>query len=120
MDLTPRESTWHAQLRLRRSKAIVIGLGGTGGAAAMALAMSGVGHVHCVEPDLVELSNLNRQILYTEKDIGLPKVDAAVERLRSSNSDIMVTGDRVEVDGPTVRPLRRRRCFAWLGLPSPC
>jgi molybdopterin-synthase adenylyltransferase len=120
VDLTPRQSTWHAQLRLRRSKAIVIGLGGTGGAAALALAMSGVGHVHCVEPDLVELSNLNRQILYTEKDVGQPKVDAAVERLRSSNTDIVVTGDPVEVDGPdTIENLVRGYDVLVLGADRP-
>ncbi|MGH7866140.1 MAG: HesA/MoeB/ThiF family protein [Candidatus Dormibacteraceae bacterium] len=79
---------------------MVIGLGGVGSTAALALTMSGVGHLHCIEPDIVELSNLNRQILYTEKDIGRPKVDAAVDRLREHNSDILVTGVQAEVTGP--------------------
>ncbi|MCW2871309.1 MAG: dinucleotide-utilizing enzyme [Streptomyces oryziradicis] len=99
IDLTPRTSPWDAQLRLRRSRVLLIGLGGTGGAVAQALVASGVGRLHCVDPDVVELSNLNRQPLYGENDIGRPKADAAVERLRSMNSDIVVTAERREVRG---------------------
>ncbi|MCG5215304.1 ThiF family adenylyltransferase [Streptosporangium soli] len=100
VDLVPRENGWHAQHRLRETKAILVGVGGTGGAAALALAGSGIGWLHCVEPDVVELSNLNRQILYTERDIGRPKVEAAVERLQALNSDIAVTGGDARVTGP--------------------
>ncbi len=97
IDLVPRETSWHSQLKLRRSNVIIVGLGGTGGAAALALTMSGVGHLHCVEPDTVELSNLNRQILYAESDIGKPKLDAALARLQAVNSDVAITGQRLEV-----------------------
>ncbi|MFC4535603.1 HesA/MoeB/ThiF family protein [Sphaerisporangium dianthi] len=97
VDLAPRESSWDHQRRLRDAKVVLVGVGGTGGAAALALAASGVGALHCVEPDVVELSNLNRQILYTEADIGRPKVEAALERLRALNSEIQVTGTRREV-----------------------
>jgi molybdopterin/thiamine biosynthesis adenylyltransferase len=69
-------------------------VGGTGGIAALALAASGVGQLHCVDPDEVELSNLSRQILYTEDDAGKPKADCAVARLRRLNSDISITGQR--------------------------
>ena len=58
------------------------GVGGTGGAAARDLVASGVGHLHCVEPDVVELSNLNRQTLFREDDLGRPKLDAALAALR--------------------------------------
>jgi molybdopterin/thiamine biosynthesis adenylyltransferase len=54
----------------------VVGIGGPGGVAALALAAAGVGRLHCVDPDVVELSNLSRQVLYTEDDIGVAKVDA--------------------------------------------
>jgi molybdopterin/thiamine biosynthesis adenylyltransferase len=100
MDLTPRTGPWETQLRLREARVLLIGVGGTGGHAAQALVASGVGHVHCVDPDVVELSNLNRQPLYREPDIGHPKVAAAVATLRALNSDVTVTGERREVRGP--------------------
>ncbi|WP_084516890.1 HesA/MoeB/ThiF family protein [Microtetraspora niveoalba] len=92
VDLTPREHGWDAQLRLRRSRVLLIGVGGAGASTALALAASGVGVLHLVDDDRVELSNLNRQLLYAEEDVGRPKVDAAVERLKALNSDIEVTG----------------------------
>lgn len=100
MDLSPRTGPWDAQLRLRESRVLLIGVGGTGGHAAQALVASGVGHVHCIDPDVVELSNLNRQTLYREPDLGRPKVEAAVTTLRALNSDVTVTGERREVRGP--------------------
>lgn len=101
VDLSPRTTSWEPQLRLRRARAVVVGLGGTGGAAALALAASGVGRLHCVDGDVVELSNLNRQVMYGEDDIGRAKVDVSVERLRRLNSDIEVTGERREVRNET-------------------
>ncbi|HEU5107314.1 MAG TPA: ThiF family adenylyltransferase, partial [Micromonosporaceae bacterium] len=99
VDLKPRVSTWDPQLRLRSAAVTLVGLGGTGGNAALALAASGVGTLHCVDCDTVELSNLNRQILYTEADIGRPKIDAAAERLRALNSDITVTTQHERIRG---------------------
>ena len=100
MDLSPRSSAWSAQLRLRQARVLVLGVGGTGGAAAQILVASGVGHIHVVDPDVVELSNLNRQLLYREADIGRPKAQAAAAALRSLNSDVTVTGACREVRGP--------------------
>lgn len=93
-------SSWDFQVRLSRARVVVVGMGGAGCTAAMGLAMSGVGHLHCVDPDVVELSNLNRQILYSERDLGRAKTAAAAERLRAVNSDIEVTGERTRVEGP--------------------
>ncbi|WP_458246753.1 HesA/MoeB/ThiF family protein [Streptomyces sp. MAI_2237] len=101
MDLSPRTSAWEPQLRLRRSRVLLVGLGGTGSAAARDLVASGVGLLHCVEPDVVELSNLNRQTLFREADLGTPKLDAALTALRALNSDTTVTGERGEVRGPS-------------------
>jgi molybdopterin/thiamine biosynthesis adenylyltransferase len=100
MDLSPRPSAWDAQLLLRRARALVLGVGGTGGAEAQILVASGVGSVHAVDPDVVELSNLNRQTLYRETDIGRPKAEAARAALSALNSDVVVTGERREVRGP--------------------
>lgn len=100
MDRQPRASAWELQLRLRRSRVLLVGVGGTGSFAAQALVSSGVGLLHCVEPDVVELSNLNRQLLFREDDIGRPKLDAALASLRALNSDVAVTGERRAVGGP--------------------
>ncbi|WP_416983985.1 HesA/MoeB/ThiF family protein [Streptomyces sp. T028] len=100
MDRSPRLSSWELQLRLAKARVVVVGLGGSGGIAAQGLVASGVGRLHCVDPDVVELSNLNRQVLYRERDIGRPKVDAALESLRALNSDVVVTGERSEIRGP--------------------
>ncbi len=102
MDRTPRRTSWDTQLLLRGARVVVIGIGGVGCTAAQTLVVSGVGDVHCVEPDVVELSNLNRQILFTEHDLGRAKVDAAVERLSAYDSGVRVTGERLTVDGPAV------------------
>ncbi|WP_203944739.1 HesA/MoeB/ThiF family protein [Planotetraspora thailandica] len=99
VDLTPRPHSWEAQVRLKRARVVVLGLGGTGSHAAWALAATGVGRIHCVDADVVETSNLNRQVLYDEGDVGRAKVDVAVARLRRVNSDIEVTGERRRVDG---------------------
>jgi molybdopterin/thiamine biosynthesis adenylyltransferase len=78
---------------LRASRVTVVGVGGTGGVAALALAAAGVGQLHCVDPDVVDLSNLGRQVVYTEDDTGRPKVGGAVARLRRLNADIAVSGE---------------------------
>lgn len=97
LDLTPRASTWEPQARLRGARVTVVGVGGTGGVAALALAAAGVGRLHCVDPDTVELSNLSRQVIYSEDDIGASKADAAVMKLRKLNSDIAVSGEYLRI-----------------------
>ncbi|HEY1854752.1 MAG TPA: TOMM precursor leader peptide-binding protein [Solirubrobacterales bacterium] len=84
---TPSE----CQEKLREAKVAVLGVGGLGGWTAWALACVGVGEMWLIDGDRVEASNLNRQILYTEADIGLLKVEAAAARLRAFNTSIRVT-----------------------------
>ena len=79
------------QGRLARAHVTVLGCGGLGSWAAAGLACIGVGGVTLVDDDVVDLSNLNRQILFSEADIGRPKVEAAAAALRAFNSDIDVT-----------------------------
>ncbi|MFF1872153.1 ThiF family adenylyltransferase [Kitasatospora herbaricolor] len=100
MDTTPRRSSWDVQLLLRDAAVLVVGLGGTGGTLALALAASGVGRLHCVDFDTVDLSNLNRQTLFTESDLGRPKAEAAAVRLRAANTDITVTAEHRRITGP--------------------
>ena len=71
----------------------IFGLGGVGGTALEALARTGFKHFILVDMDKVDASNLNRQILYTAKDIGRNKVDAAKERVLSINPDVIVLDD---------------------------
>jgi bacteriocin biosynthesis cyclodehydratase domain-containing protein len=85
--LTPSQ----CQQRLREAKVAVLGVGGLGGSAALWLASVGVGEMWLVDGDRVEVSNLNRQILYAEADIGLLKVEVAAARLRAFNSEMRVT-----------------------------
>ncbi|GAA2996792.1 ThiF family adenylyltransferase [Actinokineospora diospyrosa] len=119
-DNRPRASRWATQLLLKQARVAVIGVGGVGSMAAWALAVSGVGHLHCVDHDVVELSNLNRQALYTESDLGRPKVEVIVERLRARNSDIEVSGEFRRVDGPAaVRALAVRSDVLLLAADTP-
>jgi molybdopterin-synthase adenylyltransferase len=85
--LTPSE----CQRRLREAKVAVLGVGGLGGWAAWALACVGVGEMWLIDGDEVEISNLNRQILYTEADLGQLKVECAAARLLAFNSGMAVT-----------------------------
>ena len=79
------------QERLREAKVAVLGVGGLGGWAAWALACTGIGEMWLIDGDRVEISNLNRQILYTEADLGLLKVECAAARLRAFNSAAKIT-----------------------------
>lgn len=90
---------YRMQAKLKASRVTVLGVGGGGSALAHNLVATGVGHVHCVDHDTVELSNLTRQILYSESDLGQRKLDVAVRRLRDQNSDVRVTGQDVRIDG---------------------
>jgi molybdopterin/thiamine biosynthesis adenylyltransferase len=80
------------QQRLRASAAVVIGCGALGSASANALARAGVGRLTVVDRDYVELSNLQRQMLFDERDAAeaLPKAVAAERHLRRINSDVQV------------------------------
>lgn len=79
------------QAALLQSSVLIVGLGGLGSPAAMYLAASGVGHLFVNDFDLVDLSNLQRQILHTTADLGLAKTQSAREALLRLNPEIRVT-----------------------------
>lgn len=78
----------HGQRKLKAAKVLVVGTGGLGAPLLQYLAAAGVGHLGIVDFDVVEDSNLQRQILFTTHDIGRPKVEVAAERLRALNPHI--------------------------------
>jgi molybdopterin/thiamine biosynthesis adenylyltransferase/rhodanese-related sulfurtransferase len=78
------------QLRLLGSKALIVGAGGLGSPAAIYLAASGVGTIGVIDDDVVDESNLQRQVIHSIDRIGAPKVDSARETLLGINPDIKV------------------------------
>jgi len=78
------------QEKLRRSRVVVVGLGGLGTISALYLALAGVGHLRLIDQDTVELNNLHRQVLYSLKNLRYPKVEAAAQRIRQVNPDVKV------------------------------
>jgi adenylyltransferase/sulfurtransferase len=78
------------QQRLKQARVIVIGAGGLGSTFLPILAASGVGEIIVYDADTVERSNLGRQLLYTEADLGRNKAEVAGERLRQTNPHIAV------------------------------
>ena len=78
------------QEKLKKAKVVVAGAGGLGSAILNYLAVAGVGSIRVIDGDTVELSNLNRQILHLEKDIGRKKVDSASDRLQLLNPGIEI------------------------------
>ena len=78
------------QEKLKGSSVVVVGAGGLGIPTSVYLAAAGVGRIGIVDEDEVEKSNLHRQTIYTEEDVGLPKARVAAERLRRVNPHVMV------------------------------
>ncbi len=78
------------QRRLQRSRVLVVGAGGLGAPAAFYLAAAGVGRLRIVDDDVVERSNLHRQIIHTDAGIGMAKVESARARLLALNPHIEV------------------------------
>lgn len=78
------------QNRLLNSRVLLFGMGGLGSPIAMYLATSGIGELVLVDPDKVELSNLQRQIVHFNEDIGRDKVESAANTLRALNPDISI------------------------------
>ena len=86
--LVLREVGGPGQQKLRAAKVLIVGAGGLGAPAALYLAAAGVGTIGLVDPDRVDRSNLQRQVLYTEADLGQPKVQAAARHLTAINPNV--------------------------------
>ena len=86
------------QKRLKASKVLCIGAGGLGSPLTLYLAAAGVGTIGLVDFDVVDVSNLQRQILHTTADIGRPKIDSAQEKLTAINPTVNVVRHEYPVD----------------------
>ena len=84
------EVSLEGQARLRQGSVLVVGAGGLGSPAALYLAAAGVGTIGLVDFDVVDASNLQRQVLYATRDVGRPKLESARERLTALNPHVDV------------------------------
>ena len=96
-----------AQLRLKNATALIAGLGGLGSPLALYLAAAGVGHLKLVDMDNVELSNLNRQILHWDEDVGESKVNSATQKVQRINPTTRVEGLNLAIDDKNVFELAK-------------
>lgn len=95
------------QQRLRRAKVLCVGAGGLGSPVALYLAAAGVGELGLIDADVVDLSNLQRQLLHTTARVGVPKVASAAETLAALNPDVRLTLVQEHLDaGNAARLLR--------------
>ena len=96
------------QERLRAASVLVVGAGGLGSPLALYLAAAGVGRLGLVDFDVVELTNLQRQVLYGTADIGRPKLAAAIDRLHDANPHVTLEAHEVRLAAENALDLVRR------------
>ena len=90
------------QVKLLQSKIAIIGAGGLGGTVLELLARMGIGELIIVDKDVMGDSNLNRQILSTENNLGKSKTEIAVKRVKEINSSIEITGHSIFIDSDNI------------------
>lgn len=91
------------QLRLKNTRVLVVGAGGLGCPVLLYLTAAGVGTIGVIDPDVVDLSNLQRQVLYTTDEVGKPKAKIAVNHLNRLNPDITFDTYTMALDGSNAR-----------------
>lgn len=105
--LVLREIGGPGQQALKAASVLVVGAGGLGAPASLYLAAAGVGRIVVVDPDVVDRSNLQRQVLYAEDDIGQPKVARAAARLSALNPHVVIEPRQVRLDAGNAADLVR-------------
>lgn len=93
------------QARLLSSSVLIVGAGGLGAPLALYLAAAGIGRIGIADDDRVDLSNLQRQVIYDTADIGAAKVERAVARARAINPGIAVAAHRLRLDASNAADL---------------
>jgi len=102
------EVTLEGQRKLKQARVLCVGAGGLGSPLSLYLAAAGVGTIGVVEFDTVDLTNLQRQVLYSTADVGRPKLDAATERLRALNPEIEIVPHALRLSSSNVLDLFAR------------
>src|SRR5271155_6181517 len=92
------EVAMEGQQRLKAAKVLCIGTGGLGSPLSLYLAAAGVGTLGLADFDVVDVSNLQRQVIHFTSDVGRPKIDSAEEKLRAINPDLIVRRHEFAVD----------------------
>jgi len=95
------EIGYDGQLKLRNAKVCVVGIGGLGNPIATRLVAMGIGKIRIVDRDVIELSNLHRQTMFDESDIGQVKVESAAKKLKKMNPDVEIEALPVSVNDYT-------------------
>lgn len=95
------EIGYEGQLKLRNAKVCVVGIGGLGNPIATRLVAMGIGKIRIVDRDVIELSNLHRQTMFDESDIGQVKVESAAKKLKKMNPDVEIEALPVSVNDYT-------------------
>ncbi len=90
------------QQKLLDARVLLLGAGGLGSPTALYLAAAGVGTLGIVDDDVVDLSNLQRQVIHTTERIGTPKVDSAAETIKALNPDVEVVGYPTRLDASNI------------------
>lgn len=94
-----------SQQKLKAARVLVVGTGGLGSPALLYLAAAGVGTLGIVDFDVVEDSNLHRQVLFTREDINRPKVEVAIERLKALNPHIEYIPFNTQINSTNAREI---------------
>lgn len=105
--LTLAEVGVEGQQTLLRSRVLVVGAGGLGSPVLLYLAAAGVGTITLVDDDVVDASNLQRQVIHDTAGIGRPKVDSAADRIRALNPDVDIQLHRGRIEAGNARELVR-------------
>jgi adenylyltransferase/sulfurtransferase len=101
--LALREIGVEGQQKLKAARVLIIGAGGLGSPAALYLAAAGVGRLGVIDHDRVDVSNLQRQVLYDALSVDAPKAEAAAVRLRALNPSIEIVAHQTELNAATVQ-----------------
>lgn len=103
------------QKKLLKSSVLIVGAGGLGAPAALYLAAAGVGKIGIADADVVDLSNLQRQVIHTTADLGKAKVESAAETMRAINPDVEVVTYHTFISAANIREIIRDYDFVLDG-----
>jgi adenylyltransferase/sulfurtransferase len=106
------------QVKIMNAKTLIIGVGGLGSPAALYLAAAGMGTIGIVDSDIVELSNLQRQVIHFTKDLNTHKVTSAAEKMLALNPDVTVKTHHVFISADNIRQIIQKYDFVIDGTDS--